>query len=134
MGDGTLILLDTHAILWTMEDSPRLSTNARRAIRHASEEGPVYVAGISLLEVARLMAANRIEASATLDALLVSMEQTFTVLPITVAIAAATTRLPDSYPRDPADRIIGATTLVHGATLITADQRIRKAKAVSTLW
>jgi PIN domain nuclease of toxin-antitoxin system len=63
------------------------------------------------------------------------VEQDFTVLPITAAIvAAATTRLPASYPRDPADRIIGATALVHGATLITAEQRIPKAKAVQTLW
>lgn len=80
------------------------------------------------------MAANRIETTASLDTLLGSMEQGFTVLPITAAIAAASTRLPASYPRDPADRIIGATALVHGATLITAEQRIRKAKAVQTLW
>jgi predicted nucleic acid-binding protein len=33
-----------------------------------------------------------------------------------------------------ADRIIGATALVHGATLITADQRIRRTKAIQTLW
>jgi PIN domain nuclease of toxin-antitoxin system len=53
-----------------LEDSPRLSTNARHAIKQAVEEGPIYIAGISLLEVARLMAANRIETSASLDALL----------------------------------------------------------------
>jgi PIN domain nuclease of toxin-antitoxin system len=62
------------------------------------------------------------------------VEQDFTVLPITAAIVAAATRLPASYPRDPADRIIGATALVHGATVITAEQRIPKAKAVQTLW
>jgi PIN domain nuclease of toxin-antitoxin system len=134
VGDGTLILLDTHAVLWTLEDSPRLSTNARHAIRQALEKGPLHIAGISLLEVARLMAASRIETTASLDALLASMEHDFTVLPITAAIAAATTRLPARYPRDPADRIIGATALVHAATLITADQRIRKAKGVQTLW
>jgi PIN domain nuclease of toxin-antitoxin system len=134
VGDGTLILLDTHAALWTLEDSPRLSTAARRAIRRALEQGPLYIAGISLLEVARLIAANRIETTATLDVLLASVEQDFVVLPITAAVAAATTRLPATYPRDPADRIIGATALVHGATLITADQRIRRIKAVRTAW
>jgi PIN domain nuclease of toxin-antitoxin system len=128
-----------------LEDSPRLSANARHAIRQAHEQGPLHVASISLLEVARLMAEDRIETSATLDALLASIEHSldtymaeleskFTVLPITAAVAAATTRLPASYPGDPADRIIGATALVHGAILITADQRIRKAKAVRTLW
>jgi PIN domain nuclease of toxin-antitoxin system len=62
------------------------------------------------------------------------LEARFMVLPITAAVAAATTRLPANYPRDPAERIIGATALVHGATFITADERIRKAKAVRTLW
>lgn len=117
-----------------MEDSPRLSTNARRAILQALDEGPIYIAAITLLELARLVAANRIESSASLDTLLASAEQDFAVLPITAAIAAATTRLPAGYTRDPADRIIAATALVHGATLITADQRICRAKGIHTLW
>ena len=94
----------------------------------------MHIASITLLEIARLAATKRIATTATVDALLSSIETEFTVLPITAAVAAATTRLPASYPRDPADRIIGATALVHGATLVTADQRIRKAKAVRTLW
>jgi PIN domain nuclease of toxin-antitoxin system len=134
MGDGTLILLDTHAVLWSMADAARLSVKARHAIEEARREEPVYVASITLLEIARLTVAKRIVTPATLDALLSSIETDFTVLPITAAVAAATTRFPASYPRDPADRIIGATALVHGATLITADERIRKAKAVRTLW
>jgi PIN domain nuclease of toxin-antitoxin system len=134
VGDGTLILLDTHAVLWILGDSPRLSRKARIAIDEARQAGPMHIASITLLEIARLAATKRIATTATLDALLSSIETEFTVLPITAAIAATTTRLPASYPRDPADRIIGATALVHGATLITADQRIRKAKAVRTLW
>jgi PIN domain nuclease of toxin-antitoxin system len=134
VGDGTLILLDTHAVLWSLGDSPRLSRKARNAIDEARQAGPIHIASITLLEVARLAAAKHIATTATLDALLSSIETAFTVLPITAAVATATTRLPASYPRDPADRIIGATALVHGATLITADQRIRKAKAVRTLW
>jgi PIN domain nuclease of toxin-antitoxin system len=134
MGDGTLILVDTHAVLWSLGDSPRLSTKARNAIGEARQIGPIHVASITLLEIARLAAAKHIATASTLDALLSGIETEFTVLPITAAIAAATTRLPASYPRDPADRIIGATALVHGATLVTADQRIRKAKGIRTLW
>jgi PIN domain nuclease of toxin-antitoxin system len=134
MGDGALILLDTHAALWSMGNSALLSAKAKQAIEEGRRDSPIYVASITLLEVARLLAAGRLGATTSLDTLLASVEQDFTVLPITAAIAAATTRLPASYPRDPADRIIGATALVHGATLITADQRIRKAKAVQTLW
>ena len=134
MGDGALIVVDTHAVIWSMSDSPRLSAMARAAIQQARAERTVHIASITLLEVARLMAAERIHLDATLDALLLDLEDKFTVLPITAAIAAATTRLPDSYPRDPADRIIAATALVHGAILVTADRNIRKAKAVRTIW
>jgi PIN domain nuclease of toxin-antitoxin system len=134
VGDGTLILLDTHAVLWSLGDSARLSAKARNAIREVRQTGSIHIASITLLEVARLAAADRIATTATLDVLLSSIETEFTILPITAAIAAATTRLPAIYPRDPADRIIGATALVHGATLITADQRIRKTRSIRTLW
>jgi PIN domain nuclease of toxin-antitoxin system len=42
--------------------------------------------------------------------------------------------LPASYPEDPADRIIGATALVEGLPLLTADREIRRSKAVQTIW
>jgi len=42
--------------------------------------------------------------------------------------------LPANYPRDPADRIIGATALAEGLTLITADRNILASKAVQTAW
>jgi PIN domain nuclease of toxin-antitoxin system len=42
--------------------------------------------------------------------------------------------LPASYPKDPADRIIGATALVEGLSLLTADREIRRSRAVQTIW
>jgi len=42
--------------------------------------------------------------------------------------------LPAGYPKDPADRIIGATALVEGIPLITADREIRKSRALATIW
>ncbi len=41
--------------------------------------------------------------------------------------------LPDSYHRDPADRILVATALVFGATLLTQDRKIVDAALVDTL-
>jgi PIN domain nuclease of toxin-antitoxin system len=35
---------------------------------------------------------------------------------------------------DPADRLIVATALTHGAALVTKDERIREAGVVRTLW
>jgi PIN domain nuclease of toxin-antitoxin system len=130
-----LILLDTHIVLWLTLESRSLSRKSTALLADARrEEETVAIASITLIETARLIAHGRIIIQIGLDAYMAELEARFTVLPITAAIAAATTRLPASYPRDPADRIIGATALAHGATLITADERIRKAKAVRTVW
>ncbi len=43
-------------------------------------------------------------------------------------------RFPTAYPKDPADRIIGATALVDGFSLITADREIHRSKVVRTIW
>jgi PIN domain nuclease of toxin-antitoxin system len=51
----------------------------------------------------------------------------------TPAIAAEVAALPDSFHRDPADRIIVATARVVGATVLTRDERILGAKLVPTL-
>jgi PIN domain nuclease of toxin-antitoxin system len=130
-----LILLDTHIVLWLTLESRALTRKSTELLAEARrQEETVAIASITLIETARLIAHGRIVIKISLDAYMAELEARFTVLPITAAIAAATTRLPPSYPRDPADRIIAATALVHGATLITADPRIRKAKAVRTLW
>jgi PIN domain nuclease of toxin-antitoxin system len=130
-----LILLDTHIALWLTLDSRRLTRKATALLADARrQEATIAIASITLIETARLIAHGRITIQISLDAYMAELEARFTVLPITGAIAAATNRLPASYPRDPADRIIGATALVHGGTLITADQHIRKANAVHTHW
>jgi PIN domain nuclease of toxin-antitoxin system len=56
------------------------------------------------------------------------------ILPITANVTLQAFALPASYPKDPADRIIGATALVEGLTLVTADAQIRKSRAVPTIW
>jgi PIN domain nuclease of toxin-antitoxin system len=57
-----------------------------------------------------------------------------TVLPITPEIAARAVSFPDSYPKDPQDRLIGATALVEGMELVTHDKQIRKSTMVPVMW
>jgi len=52
------------------------------------------------------------------------------VLPITPEIAARAASFPESYPKDPRDRLIGATALVEGAGLVTHDRGIAKSRLV----
>lgn len=55
------------------------------------------------------------------------------LLPLTPAVAVASTQL-GALPGDPADRLIVATALTHGATLVTRDERLRASGLVKTLW
>jgi PIN domain nuclease of toxin-antitoxin system len=68
------------------------------------------------------------------ETVLAEVERRFIVLPITAKIALQAYALPPSYPKDPADRVIGATAVIEGLSLVTADQAIRKSKAVPTIW
>ncbi len=57
-----------------------------------------------------------------------------TFVPVDNAIAARSVRLEDFPHRDPADRMIAATALGMGATLVTADARLRGYAALTTAW
>jgi PIN domain nuclease of toxin-antitoxin system len=76
----------------------------------------------------------RIEALAGLESFLQELEARFVVLPISARACARAMGFPAIYPKDPVDRIIRATALVEGLSLITADREIRRSKLVRTIW
>ena len=92
------------------------------------------VCGITLVEIARLASHGRILLSPNLETLLSDVERTFIVLPITGQIALQSSELPANYPKDPVDRIIGATALIEDIPLLTADREIRNSRAIPTIW
>ena len=92
------------------------------------------VSDITLLELATLASKGRIRLDVSLESFLEEVEARFMLLPISGRACARAVGLPAAYPRDPADRIIGATALVEGLALVTADRGIRRAKALDTIW
>ena len=129
------LLLDTHALVWWVDGGERLSAAQRRAIRQIDENRPLLVSDISLWEIAVLVELGRLElALPTRDwlekATAPPLVQRVGILP---SIAAEAARLPESFHRDPADRIIVATARILGAKLVTSDRRIIRAKAVPTV-
>jgi PIN domain nuclease of toxin-antitoxin system len=135
MGRSLLILLDTHVVIWLGLEPARVSKKARSAIDQAQKENTgLAISGITLLELTWLSGKNRINFVPSLEAFLTDVEVRFIVLPISGRICVRSSSLPQSYPKDPADRIIGATALVEGLTLLTADREIRNSRAVPTIW
>jgi PIN domain nuclease of toxin-antitoxin system len=135
MGRPVLILVDTHVVVWLARDELRISATAKAAILKAREEkSGLAVSDITLLEIARLSSEGRLHFEPSLEAFLSDVERRFAVLPMTGRICVQAFSLPSNYPKDPADRIIGATALVEGLTLVTADEQIRKSRALPTIW
>ena len=130
-----MVLLDTHVVIWLALEPGRISKRARAAIQETRQRGEgLAVSDITLLEIATIENKGRIKLNASLEAFLAEIEARFIVLPITGRICVSALALPAAYPRDPADRVIGATALVEGFPLITADDGIRRSKALKTIW
>ena len=130
-----MTLLDTHVVLWLARDHRRISSKAREAIQKSRKKGSgLAISSITLLEIARLSSHGRIHLTPDLETFLSDVELRFTTLPITANIARQAFELPESYPKDPVDRVIGATALIHDLPLITADKEIRNSRAVLTIW
>jgi PIN domain nuclease of toxin-antitoxin system len=130
-----LILLDTHVVIWLAQDYSRISAKARLAIEEARKKSRgVAVCGISLVEIARIVSRGQVRVTPDLETFLSEVERTFVMLQIDRNVALQSSDLPASYPKDPVDRIIGATALIHDIPLVTADREIRKSRAIPTIW
>ncbi len=130
-----MILLDTHVVIWLADDETRISKKAEAAIVQARRAGNgLAISGITLLELAMLSSKGRIQLRVSLESFMVNVESRFIVLPITGRICVQAFDLPTNYPKDPVDRIIGATGMVEGLSLVTADRAIRSSRALPTIW
>ena len=119
-----MILLDTHILVWLLVAPEKLSSKARKAIRAARKSGPLALSAISLWEIAWLAENKRIAIDVSVESFVKKCATYVEVFPITTQIAVRSVQFPDSYPKDPQDRLIGATALVEGIRLLTHDAQI----------
>ena len=130
-----MILVDTHVVVWLAFAQEQISRRARTAIDGARKNAEgLAISDITLMELTTLVSKGRVRLDISLESFLQEVELRFVVLPINARVCARAMTLPQSYPRDPADRIIGATALVEGLTLLTADRQIQQSKTVQTIW
>jgi len=114
-------LLDTHILLWWVEDDPRVRADTRAKIADPSHEVVVSVASLWEAAIKRAVGKLRFETTTLLDAL---SRGGMRVLPITAEHALAAGDLPRHHD-DPFDRMLVAQARAEGLTLISRDARLR---------
>ena len=130
------IILDTHALLWWLGGSDRLSSPASDAIESAAV---VAVSSVTFWEVGMLVAKGRVALDRPVlgwtHDLVSSGEVTDVAVDATIAARAAAL---DDFHGDPADRFIAATAVQLDALLVTKDRVLTTWAGLSgrlrTLW
>jgi PIN domain nuclease of toxin-antitoxin system len=129
-----MILLDTHALIWLAREPSKLSKSAADAIRASARTGGLAISAITIWELAWLATHARFNLRESVDAFVEQLISRTAIRPITPKIAVLANQLPQSFPGDPCDRLIGATALAEGIPLITKDRAIRAHKQIRTIW
>ena len=121
-----MIVLDTHVLIWAMEDERRLGADARAAITAAEQADGIGISAITPWEIALLAQKDRLRLSREVREWIMAALAlpAIELLPIEPAIASESVRLPGALHADPADRFIVATARHYGAPLLTADYAI----------
>ena len=125
------VLLDTHTLVWQLEDNPQLGRQAAEQAEAPAQNGAQLVSAMTFLEVAMLAQRRRLDLhqpvaswrQKVLDLGIVEVPLGIVEVSMSGDIGILAAQL-DGFPADPADRIITATAMALGATLITADSNI----------
>ena len=130
-----MIVLDTHVLIWLIGSPERISKTATVAIQETRLRAEMpAVSCQSFYEIARSIVRGRVKINSPLAAIVESIEMRFHVIPLSAQIGRLAAELSSSFPGDPFDRIIAASAIAHGASLVTADKNIRRSKEVKTIW
>lgn len=122
-GTGEPYLLDTHVWFWYLTASSRLPSGLRAALDAAP--GERWLSPISIWELGLLEEGGRVRLVGGLRSW---VQEALRRLPLREAEltreAAILSHELDLGHRDPADRFLAATALVHDLTLVTVDERL----------
>ncbi len=120
-----------------MRGSSKLSQTATSILDQTIQAGElIYVASISLIEIAYLVEKTRIPEAAfeQLNQALADPATSFQVIPLDLAIAQTIRQVDRATVPEMPDRIIAATALYLNLPLITCDHKIQALQNVQTIW
>lgn len=130
------LVTDTHALIWYLEDSPRLGPDARSAFEACDRgESVIYVPTICLVEIVYLQEKSRIpfDLKSALDAALQGGSTGLVPYFLSVDVVDALAQVSRAEVPDMPDRIIAATAVHLGVPLISRDRKLQLSN-VQTIW
>jgi PIN domain nuclease of toxin-antitoxin system len=114
-------LLDTHVMLWWLNDAPELGPRCRDVL--SDERNEVFVSAATAWEISIKTVLGKLEVPEDIDTIV--EDEGFSKLPISLYHGQLAGRLPVLH-RDPFDRMIIAQAQAEGLVLITTDENIIK--------
>lgn len=130
-----MIVLDTHAWIWFVNEPDKLGKRAVDAIENARRDGSgLHISCISSWEVYMLVKQGRLSLGIAPDIWVSRCERLSFIRFHPISNAIAQLAVGADLHADPADRFIAATATYLGATLITKDRKLRAARKINTLW
>ena len=112
------LLLDSHVVLWWLDNNKELGPTCRSAISDAHE---VFVSAVTPWELGIKQALGKLKMPSPVSAALAPSG--FRDLPILVEHAERAPTLPEHH-RDPFDRMLVAQAQLEALTLVTADSAL----------
>lgn len=127
---------DSHAIVWYLQGSDRLSAAAEQALIESEKTDGLVLSVATLIDLWYVSQTTQAVTATELAAIRTMLDASTAVAfePMTVAIADATTSIPRDLLKDPWDRFIVATALTLGLPVVTRDESIRQSDLVATIW
>lgn len=121
-------LLDTHTLLWWLEDNPTLTQISKRII--SNPNNLIFVSPVNTWEITIKKALGKIEAPNNLEQVI--LECGFDHLPITIKHTIFVENL-ENHHEDPFDRLLIAQAITEELTIITRDSKITQYKVPTIL-
>lgn len=118
-------LLDTHVLIWALAAPQRLSATARAILSEPTSQ--LYVSIVSALELSILEGLGRVQLGAPVDVVFSERIAAMRIRLVAMQLhhLALLARLPSDH-RDPFDRLLIATAMADGFSLISGDGRFTR--------
>lgn len=130
------VLADSHAVVWYLQGSDRLSAPAAQALAESEQTDGIVVSVATLVDLWYVTQTTRKLTDAHLASLRNALlsSTAFILQPIDLAVADATTSIARDRLADPWDRFIVGTARALALPLVTRDEAIRDARIVPVIW